>query len=494
MRKKDMKRKTCLLGVSLLFCGMAVMAQSQEQYRNADPKELIKRTDLTEQQLSDIQRYYQFSLKDIKKGEELQQLLLQKYPKGEAARLVAYHKVTATKTLADLTAASESFLKAFPYEEWKKAPNRQEFIYYSVHRGLGTAYMDTRQFDKLVAFCTPLNFKTENEIYRWNVMRAFVFKTVGYDTLSRISTPVINELIKKVGDRSYEEAGVFNREQAAANASEQLDNQLGTHISLLYARKQYTAAKDYFRYLSAKGAYANADLNSIHLSIMQQTGDQQAMLPFLENCTKANAMTAGMMDTLKTLFTANNKTPGAFDSYLASLKSGKDKDELEATVKSHMTHQEYVPFALEDADGNTVRSSEWGDKIVVLDFWATWCKPCISAFPGMQMLVDKYAADPQVAVYMVGTMQNGDYKAKSVGYVKKEGFRFHLLHDAVNKKTGEQDAVFKTFVPFFQSSAIPRKVILKDGVMRYTAEGYSGSPSKLADELSYAIELLKAEK
>jgi hypothetical protein len=112
----------------------------------------------------------------------------------------------------------------------------------------------------------------------------------------------------------------------------------------------------------------------------------------------------------------------------------------------------------------------------------------------MQMLVDKYAQDPQVAVYMVGTMQTGNYKEKSEGYVKQEGFRFNLLHDAVNKKTGEQDLVFRSFVPFFQSSAIPRKVILKDGVMRYTSEGYSGSPSKLVDELTYAIELLKAEK
>jgi len=46
----------------------------------------------------------------------------------------------------------------------------------------------------------------------------------------------------------------------------------------------------------------------------------------------------------------------------------------------------------------------------------------------------------------------------------------------------------------FNDSGIPRKVILKDGVMRYTSGGYCGSPSKLADEISYVIELLKAEK
>lgn len=488
-----MRNRIIALGCCLLS-GSAALAQQAEQYRNADPKELVKRTDLTEQQLSDIQRYYQFELKDTKRGQELQQLLVNKYPKGALARLAAFHQVSSLKTAAEMTTASEDFLKTFPYAEWKVNPNGQEFIYYTIHRSLGASYMDNRKFEKFMAFCTPLNFKTENELYRWNVMRAYVFKTVGYDTLVRISTSLIDELVKKVTDRSYEESGVFNPEQAAANANEQLDNELNTHISLLHNLKQYATAKGYFKYLSAKGAYASADLNNVRLDILRQTGDQSSIQAFLENCVRANAMTAGMFDALKAIFTAKNKTAGAYDKYLLQLKSGNEQEELKAAVRAQLTNQEYVPFALEDADGKMVRSSEWGDKIVVLDFWATWCKPCISAFPGMQMLIDKYASDPQVAVYMVGTMQTGNYKEKSVGYVKQEGFRFHLLHDAVNKKTGEQDLVFKSFVPFFQSSAIPRKVILKDGIMRYTSEGYSGSPSKLVDELSYAIELLKNEK
>ncbi|MBS0028342.1 TlpA disulfide reductase family protein [Chitinophaga sp. 22321] len=489
-----MRKKIRLIGCYLLFGTATVFAQKNEQYRNADPKELVKSTTLTEQQLMDIQRYYQFDLKDMKRGQELQQLLLARYPKGALARMSAFQQLSGAKNATEMTASAEKFLKAFPYDAWKANPNHQEFIYYSVHRELGAAYMDTRQFDKLVAFCTPLNFKTENEIYRWNIMRAYVFKTVGRDSLLNISTALINELIKKVNDRSYEEKGVFTPEKAADNANEQLDNELNTHISLLHGLKQYPTAKGYFKYLSSKGAYGSADLNDIYLDILEKTGEQQAMQPFLENCVKANAMTPGMLDKLKGIFAAKDKTPGAYEKYLASLKSGKEQEELKATVKEHLTNQEYVPFALEDADGKLVRSSDWGDKIVVLDFWATWCKPCISAFPGMQMLVDKYAQDPQVAVYMVGTMQTGNYKEKSEGYVKQEGFRFHLLHDAVNKKTGEQDLVFKSFVPYFQSSAIPRKVILKDGIMRYTSEGYSGSPSKLADELTYAIELLKAEK
>lgn len=490
-----MRRTIGLIGCGLLLGTTTVFAQqiNKEQYKNAAPKDLIKQTTLNEEQLSTIQRYFQFELKDAKRGQELQELLIQKYPSGAIARLAAFHKTTSAKTTAAMIAQSEDFLKAFPYDEWRKQPNGQEFIYYSTYRVLGSSYFDTKQFDKFLALSSPLNFKTENELYRWNIMRATVFKMVGTDTLFNISTRMINELIKKVNDGSYEEQDVFTKETAAANATEQLDNQLGNHITLLHSMGKKDVAKTYFQYLSAKGAYGRAELNAIHLDILQQTGDQQAIQPFLENCARANAMTGPMFDKLKELYVAKNKD-GNYNQYLAGLKSVKDQEELIAEVKASMTNKEYVPFAMQNPEGKTVRSSEWGDRIVVLDFWATWCKPCISAFPGMQMLVDKYANDPQVAIYMVGTMQYDNYKEKSEGYIKKEGFRFHLLHDNIDKATGHQDAVFRTFVPFFNSSGIPRKVILKDGVMRYTAEGYSGSPSKLVDELTYAIELLKAEK
>lgn len=490
----DMRKKITLLASLLLLGIAAVHAQRLEQYRNADPKELVNRKDISQQELESIHRYFRFELKNNQKASELEQLIIAKYPKGSFARFSAFQKTSGAKNNEEMIEKGERFLQAFPYEEWRAHGNGQSFVYYNTHRGLGSAYFDTRRFDKFLALCASVDYKTENELFRWNVMRAHVFKTLGRDTLYNVATPVINDLVRKVKDGSYEEGGVFNKEQAQANADEQLDNQLGTYISLLRDMKKYAEAKKYFTYLSSKGAYGSAELNDIHLEVLLQTSDEQAIQPFLEQCVKANTMTPRMLDELKKQYVKKQGNTDRYDPYLASLRSPEEQAALKAYVKEHMTSKEFMPFAVEDADGNMVRSSEWGDKIVVIDFWATWCKPCIMAFPGMQLLTDKYANDDKVAVYLMGTMQTGDYKQKSTGYVKSEGFRFHLLHDNINKSTGGQDAVFKTFVPFFQSSAIPRKVILKDGVMRYTSEGYSGSPSKLAEELSMAIEILKNEQ
>lgn len=490
----DMRRKITLLGSLLLAGTVTLFAQNFEQYNTADPKELVKRSDLTAEQLEGIQNYYQFKLKDTKKGEELSKLIIEKYPQGKYARLTAFQGTMKSKNNLETIASSEKFLAAFPYEKWAANPNGQSFIYYTVHRGLGTAYFETRQFDKFMAMLKPLSFKTENEVFRWNIMRAQVFKLLGQDTLYAVATPLIKELMTKVKDGSYEESGVFNKEQAQENANQQMDNELGTYINLLNDLKKYDEVKQYYNYLSAKGIYADAERNAVYLMALQQTKDEAAIQPFLEKSMKANAMTPEMVEELKKQYVKKKGNADGYEQYLSGLRSKEEQAELMAYVKEHMTSQDYMPFAVENAEGKTIRSSDWEDRIVVIDFWATWCKPCIRAFPGMQMLTDKYSNDDKVRIYLMGTMQTGDYKGKSTNYLKQEGYRMHLLHDNMNKASGEQNGVFRTFVPFFGSSAIPRKVILKDGVMRYTSEGYSGSPSKLAEELSMAIEILKNEK
>ena len=47
-------------------------------------------------------------------------------------------------------------------------------------------------------------------------------------------------------------------------------------------------------------------------------------------------------------------------------------------------------FSLEDVSGNTVSLKESRGKIVVLDFWATWCPPCLMSIPELTDLQERY--------------------------------------------------------------------------------------------------------
>lgn len=59
-------------------------------------------------------------------------------------------------------------------------------------------------------------------------------------------------------------------------------------------------------------------------------------------------------------------------------------------------------FVMQTVDGRELRLSDFKGKVVVLDFWATWCGPCIASFPHTQELAKKYA-DQDVVVLASGT-------------------------------------------------------------------------------------------
>ncbi|HEV2287459.1 MAG TPA: TlpA disulfide reductase family protein [Candidatus Acidoferrales bacterium] len=49
-------------------------------------------------------------------------------------------------------------------------------------------------------------------------------------------------------------------------------------------------------------------------------------------------------------------------------------------------------FTVADLHGHKISSSELRGKVVLIDFWATWCQPCEKEMPGYQKLVDLYGA------------------------------------------------------------------------------------------------------
>lgn len=79
-------------------------------------------------------------------------------------------------------------------------------------------------------------------------------------------------------------------------------------------------------------------------------------------------------------------------------------------------------WKLLDPQGKEHTLSEYKGKVVVLDFWATWCGPCAKVMPGMEKLHRKYGSRG-VAVFGVNSWENGD----PVAMMKKKGFTYGLL-------------------------------------------------------------------
>jgi peroxiredoxin len=57
-----------------------------------------------------------------------------------------------------------------------------------------------------------------------------------------------------------------------------------------------------------------------------------------------------------------------------------------------------LDFTMPDLDGKEVRLSSYKGKVILLNFWATWCGPCKAEIPGFVELQDQYGKDGLVVV------------------------------------------------------------------------------------------------
>lgn len=135
-------------------------------------------------------------------------------------------------------------------------------------------------------------------------------------------------------------------------------------------------------------------------------------------------------------------------------------------------------FALEDSDGKTWRSSALKGKVVVVNFWATWCPPCRRELPSLEVMY-KAVAPKGVAVIGINAGESWD-KVVAFAADFKPPLTFPLLLD----KTG-------SVLRDWQVKVLPTTYVLgRDG--RIVLRAVGGRDFSQADALRDVAALAKS--
>jgi thiol-disulfide isomerase/thioredoxin len=155
-----------------------------------------------------------------------------------------------------------------------------------------------------------------------------------------------------------------------------------------------------------------------------------------------------------------------------------------------------INFNLRNIPGKQIDLSQQKGKIVVLDFWASWCFPCKAAMPAMQTLVNKYEPAGDVAFFFIATLEESpNYKKLIDDFLAAKKYNFNVLYDEEDPKINRLGLTFNQYAAQLKLSGIPQKVIIdQNGFVRWVAGGFGGDLVELTDEVSYIIDLLKKEK
>jgi peroxiredoxin len=116
---------------------------------------------------------------------------------------------------------------------------------------------------------------------------------------------------------------------------------------------------------------------------------------------------------------------------------------------SRATPARVADFTLETVDGKTVSLSDFtGKNVVMIDFWATWCEPCLSAQP---LLNDMYKRHKDKGFVLLSIAMDGpDTVAEVRSYVQRQNLAFPVLLDqesrAVSLYNPKRSAPFSVII------------------------------------------------
>lgn len=128
---------------------------------------------------------------------------------------------------------------------------------------------------------------------------------------------------------------------------------------------------------------------------------------------------------------------------------------------------------LQNIDGSQVHLSEYKDKVLFINIWATWCAPCIAEMPGIQALYDDI--DSEEIVFIMLSMDDELEKAKK--FIKRKSFTFPTYLPASRvPEVFRAPSIPTTFVVNKEGKIVSKKV----GMADYDSKSFKNYLEKLA--------------
>lgn len=270
---------------------------------------------------------------------------------------------------------------------------------------------------------------------------------------------------------------------------ETMDTLKTPQYAMLYARILLKQRRPAEALTYAQQAYDSsrnkpADLTSAYVEVLLANNKLAQAYSMMEKFYRQGTATPEIKSRLKDAYISAHGSAEGYDRLMTAVQT-EWRDSARNRIAQFVTKRSPAPaFTLKNIKGETVSLASLKGKVVILDFWATWCGPCKKSFPAMQMAVNKYKDDKNVVFLFIDTWERDKDPLPGVkSFIADNKYTFNVLLDQQDPQTKKNNVVES-----YKVTGIPTKFIIDgNGNIVYRLSGFSGGDDAAVEELSAMI-------